>query len=352
LPSTWTDISPDDQFGPGQVAAIAAAGGHSQTVIYVLTSPNATNYNVPPVRRGPGEVWKGEVVNGLVLRWVKVSMGIRTAYNIYADPYDSNYVYVSDLGDRTIKYTGDGGATWHVDRDLTDLATSYGEFVFDCGQPARADGEERTSPLAFSCPLQSVVFDRNHPNIRAVALFGSVVFSRDAGRHWIPLLVTNDGPLDNGPPEWPFSLFYESQPNPRTGHPSLFVALVGKSIKRVDGPLLDVTAGRIAICQICATGLFGPRPKLISLVLDAPRGTIPLKRDARGDFRGTLLLDAGKTPSITYHFDVDGKETPTFTHRIAAGERDDGMFHIRGDITGCFINKVSVWLRGVFARHP
>jgi len=204
-PGAWVDLSPTDPFGPGQVAGIAASGGHAHTVVYVLTSPNATNYDKPPLGRGPGHVWKGIVVNGVVTHWTKVSTGIGKAFNLSVNPYDPNVAYVSDLGDLTIKVTSDGGASWQVERTLTDVATNFGEFVFDCGQPARSGGQERGNPynsvLAFSCPLQQVVFDRDHRNFRVAALlFGGVLLSRNAGHDWIPLLVTNDDFLDNGPP--------------------------------------------------------------------------------------------------------------------------------------------------------
>jgi len=345
----WTDVSPGDNFsfGPSQVGAIGVSGGHQNPVIYVLTSPNA-DYTVTPVFYGPGEIWKG-IAGGSILRWTNASRGVKTAYNIYVDPYDSNFAYITDLGDNKIKFTSDGGKTWQVDQDLTQLATNFGEFVFDCGNPGRASGPQRPSVLAWSCPLQNVVFDRDHPNIRVAALwFGGVVFSRDAGKHWIPLLVTNDDVFDNGPPEFPFSLFYDTQPNPQTGHPSLYVALLGKSMKRVDGPLLDVTASRVAICQICTGGLFGPRPKLVKLILDSPSGTILLKKDVRGMYRGTFLLDPNKTQTITYHFDLDGKQRRQFTHTISPQEQTNGVLPIKGDVTGSFFNRFFVWLHDLF----
>lgn len=343
----WIDVSPNNYFGPGQVGAIGVSGGLRNPVIYVVTSPNA-DYTDSPVF-GRGQVWKG-IANPAVV-WNKASNGINQAYNIYVDPYDANIAYISDLGDQTIKFTNDGGNRWQVDRDLTQLATNFGEFVFDCGNPGRANGPQRPSVFAWSCPLQNVVFDRDHPNIRVVALwFGGVVFSRDAGKNWIPLLVTNDDIFDNGPPEFPFSLFYDTQLNPKTGHPSLYIALLGKSIKRVDGPLLDVTAGRIAICQICTGGFIGPQPKLIKLILDSPSGTIFLTKDIRGIYRGTFLLDPNKTRTITYHFDIDGKRKRRFTHTISPQEQANGVLPIKGDITGCFFNRFLVWLHDLLDR--
>ena len=344
----WQDMSPGDQFAPGVVAGIGAANGHARPVVYVLVSPNAA-FGQASGFKDPGSIWKGEIVNGVVARWANASTGISKAYNLYVDPYDANVLYVSDLEDGAIKVSEDGGATWRVDRVLTNLATNFGEFEFTCGQPARGDGPQRTSIFAFGCPLQSMVFDRENPKLRIAALTpGGVAISRDSGRHWLPLLVTNNGPFDNGPPEFPFSLFYDTTLNPSTGHPSLYVALAGKSVKRVDGPLLSATSGDIAICRICASGIFGPRPKKISIVLDSPQGGFALRADAHGNFRGSFLLDPQATPSIAYHFDVDGRQSPGQVHHISADERRDGVFRIRGDLTGCGFNRFLVWLHDVF----
>jgi hypothetical protein len=76
IASTWFDVSPNDHFGHGQVGAVAASNGHTDTVIYVLTSPNA-DYSGSPASVGPGQVWKGAVINGgVVLRWTKVSKSL------------------------------------------------------------------------------------------------------------------------------------------------------------------------------------------------------------------------------------------------------------------------------------
>src|SRR5262249_19728982 len=153
---------------------------------------------------------------------------------------------------------------------------------------------------AWSCPLQVVLFDLDHPNIRIVALwFGGIMFSRQAGEHWGPLLVANDGLFDTGPPEVPFRLFHDPQRNPQAGHPSLYVGVLGKSMNRVDGPLLDVVASRYSICKFCARGLFGRRPQIIKLVLDSPRATFVLRPDVPGTYRGVVLFDPSTTKAFT-----------------------------------------------------
>jgi hypothetical protein len=75
-----------------------------------------------------------------------------------------------------------------------------------------------------------VIFAPEHPDWRFALLNpAGVVFSRDAGHHWIPLNVTS--PVDR-----PSSGFYDPTLNPTTGSPSLYVALHGHGVIRVDAP--------------------------------------------------------------------------------------------------------------------
>ena len=122
-------------------------------------------------------------------------------------------------------------------------------------------------------------------------------------------------------------------------------------MKCVDGPLLDVVASRVAICPICASGLFGRRPKSIRLILDSPKGTIPLTKDSRGTDRAAFLLDPAVTKSFTFHFDVDGKKKRAITHQISAVQEADGVVPIKGDITGCFFNRFLLSLRRLFDQN-
>ena len=154
----WVDAeSPTAHFGPGQIGALAASGGLASPTLYVLTANDISYDKASPVQAG--QVYKSNRSGGLVNSWTRVSNGIVRAYNLFVNPYDPKYLYVTDLGDSTIKSSSDGGLTWHAEPALTNIATNYNEFRFNCGQPADPNG---TNFFQNSCPLSSMVFDRNH----------------------------------------------------------------------------------------------------------------------------------------------------------------------------------------------
>jgi len=357
IASGWADVSPTDHFTHGQVAGIAPSGGHSETVIYVLTSPNvcndAVNFTPRPCanyprgdRVGPGQVWVGKTTpnGGTVIHWVSASKGISSAYNLYADPYDSRFVYVTDLGAQAIMSTSDGGKSWQVEKDLTDFATNYGEFRFDCGAPARNDERRgRMNVFANGCGLQSMVFDRDHPEIRVAALWpGGLAFSRDAGKHWMPLDVTNSGHFSIELHQLPFSVFYDPQPNPATKAPSIYIALNGGSIKRVDGPFPSLESGLIEICPTCLSSPIGNKSQVVA-VFDALDARLPLHQDHDGFYRGRLLFDSAKVSTLTYHFEVDGHPTASISHPITDLERNAGVITLSINKTGFGLGWL-IWL--------
>ena len=134
--SSWFDISPNAQFGPGQVTGIYPSGGHNTTV-YVLTSISWSQLRgaaasgqvykaVPTHRRGHHELAAG--LRGGV-------NSLTTAYNLFVNPYDPTELWAIDLGSSpsAIKVSRDGGQSWTAVQQLKDIATNYGEFDFTCG---------------------------------------------------------------------------------------------------------------------------------------------------------------------------------------------------------------------------
>jgi len=100
-----------------------------------------------------------------------------------------------------------------------------------------------------------MIFDRNHPNYRFALLSpGGAAFSRDSGKHWIAI----QGPWSYGrssgsgsgemtlpfPFVLPISGFYDDTEVVPTRHTSsLYVALRGRGIVRVDAPFAKLGVG-------------------------------------------------------------------------------------------------------------
>ncbi len=355
-PLFWSLLGPygSSFFGPGQVGGIATSGGVTSPTIFVLTGiKDPTNndidvkYSSPGVLRA-GQVWKGTLSDNKIQGWTPAFgglSGLKKGQGLFANPYDPNELYVTDLGDipPSIKSTSNGGQSWSPQTALTDIATNHGEFRVDC-QP--------TNPrAAFSgtCSLSGMAFDRQNPNIRVAALYpGGLAFSRDRGQHWIGLDVTYNAPIGyqfglkpglvpiRNLIEYPQSVFYDSQRDPK--NPSIYMGLIGNSIKRVDGPFLTLQSATV-VCVSCSShaGFGTTPPKHVSAKFTSLGSTIPLTRGADGLFRGKVLFDSSKFSKLTVQFLVDGGPTPEVTHTLSAAE-------IRSGVTACSPPKLGVSL--------
>jgi hypothetical protein len=240
--SSWKDISPTAQFGPGQVAGIFPSGGHTNLTLYVLTSNDSSiPYSSPRAR---GQLWKGQSSQQEAISSWTSAMGtspnqlIRAGY-VFVNPYEPNELYAVDLGDSTqdpaIKISRDGGQSWTTVPELKAIATNNGEYSFGCGNGSSIFGginHKDKDILGNECSLAFMAFSRDAPDIRVATLYpGGVAFSSDDGLSWTPLDVTNAGSSE--PIELPISAFYDPRPNP-DGTSALYVALQGKGVKRVD----------------------------------------------------------------------------------------------------------------------
>jgi hypothetical protein len=304
----WRNVGP--QFGASQVIALATSGGHISTTVYVLDAG--------------GQVYRGQVDDtgrpagtGTVGLWSNISGGITRASALFANPYDPREVYVVDGGAHTIVVSRDGGQTWAPEQELTRLATRDGEFRLVCGAPPEASW--------LACSLNQIAFVRSQPQLRiAVLLTGGIAFSRDSGRDWIPLAGAT-GVLDR-----PMSAFYDPQRNPQTGTPSLYVALHGHGVVRIDAPFPTLQAVNYEI-----HGLL-PRRR-ISAVNDTTGQTTPLTEDQDGAYRGTELFDAAVTPAtFRYHYvmTTGGTVIGGGAHTLTPTERRTGVVTVRAVVDG------------------
>jgi hypothetical protein len=220
--STWKPLEASGiSFPLSQVAQIRSSGGIKHPVFYVLTVS--------------GKVYKGSLENGLVKHWDLVSNGLVNAEALFVDPYDSEVAYVSDVLGKwiTIKSTSDGGKKWNPEPILSEIASNNGEFLSFSSLAGNVSADNYP-------PLSGMYFDRDDKNIRVAATYpGGVAFSNDAGKHWTPLLITNNEP-NNGkmnPVAMVTSVFYDPVLDPQTQHSRLYVGLRSRGLIEVDCPL-------------------------------------------------------------------------------------------------------------------
>ena len=91
------------------------------------------------------------------------------------------------------------------------------------------------------CSMTQMLFPPGLPQLRFAILYpGGVAFSGDGGDSWIPLNATNSQPSQQ-PIELPQSAFYDPSVN-AAGNSSLYVALEGKGVKRIDAPFATLAS--------------------------------------------------------------------------------------------------------------
>jgi streptogramin lyase len=324
--SGWFQVDPAHRFAPGQVAAIKTSGGQTHTVIYVLTQSDGNGYAKGHVYRGTEDA-PGCLLTCNNFAWTDVSGSpsatthVDNARVLFADPYNPQDLFVVDGTDQTIKESFDGGQDWQVDSQLTDIAYGHGNFTYACNvDPGQ------TSVLANGCLLKDMSFVPGYPNIRiASTLPGGIAFSRDYGHDWIDLDLTNSatsmlGLIDPQPIQSPAGTFYDPTLNPRTGEPSLYVALRGAGVERVDGPFTTLGGIEYTVqCQACRT---------LTVFDDTSGKFAPLARYPDGLFRTTELLNLSGITTLSYHFVVDGVATGEETAGLSSDERDSGVVPI------------------------
>jgi hypothetical protein len=276
----WVDISPNAQFGPGQVTGIYPAGGHESTTVYVLTS-NASGINYAGTPYQPGKAYKAQAVIGKgISKWQSASgsgicppshpqrVGCNTlsvAYNLFVNPYDANELWAIDLGSTpsAIKVSRDGGESWTPVPQLKDIATNYGEFDFTCGAFANGPSNYGDKEIfGNQCSMTEMLFPPGLPNVRFAVLYpGGVAFSGDGGKTWMPLNATN-AQASAQPIELPQSAFYDPNVN-AAGNSSLYVALEGKGVKRIDAPFASLGSLPNCTSTLSCSGITFGYPSLV-----------------------------------------------------------------------------------------
>jgi hypothetical protein len=340
-PGQWIPVTSADQpFGPGMVESLGAGGGHDAPTLYVLTTNASIATYSPQSEYEPSHVYKGQFSGTtpfFTTHWQNASGSgspsnfLKAAYSLSVNPYDPNELWVTDLGDSSIRASRDGGNAWSRDTVLKDVATNYGEFDFDCGNfpfsliSYSNYGDKEV--LGDQCPLMQMVYVRDRPEIRVAVLYpGGIAFSRDRGHHWIPLHVTK-GLAFEQPIELPSSAFYDPTPDPDSGYKDtiLYVALAGRGLKAVEGPFPTLESGRFTFCGFCVLPSLGRIVRVEALV-DAPdRQTLTLHKIGEGLYQGDFPFDSAATDHVSYRIVVNGVPMPPAVQNLSPTDRATGV---------------------------
>lgn len=323
IDSGWFDVNPSHHFAPGQVAQVQTSGGQAHTVIYVLTQSDGNGYV-------KGHIYKGVENATNDFTWTDVSgtspTNVTLAGDLFVNPYNPDKLFVTDdaPGQGNIKESFNGGRTWRVDTALTDIGLGHGTFSYACPHNPNVDGGY--GPVTNGCLLKDMVFVPGHPKIRvAVTLPGGVAFSRDSGRHWIDLDVTDSGTsfLSKRDPEPIKSVagaFYDPSLNPQTNEASIYLALRGGGVERVDGPYSRL--GGILYDVNCVPCL-GKTVSITDLTTDT---NVPLTSFPDGRFRATELLGSlTGISTLQYQLVIDGSVTGTQTAQVSSDSLRSGV---------------------------
>jgi hypothetical protein len=169
-----------------------------------------------------------------------------------------------------------------------------------------------------------VVFLRDQPQFRFATLYpGGIAFSRDSGHSWMSLDVTNADP-NQQPIELPQSAFYDWRPN-MLGNSSVYVALQGKGVKRIDGRFATLQQGTFKFCPSCVTSISMGEPHNVSVHVNTLDMDVPLRPAPDGLYQGSILFDVAKLRTLDYYFIVDGRVVPGGRREITDDELRHGV---------------------------
>jgi hypothetical protein len=310
------------------IAKVLAAGGHVAPVIYALTPRVSDGKDAP-------QIWRGTSIPGSnppQVQWARANGTAATALskpvNFFVNPYAATELYAVDAGDNTVKVSFDSGKSWKTDRTLTQFATNSqtgtgNAYRFDCNN---SGSSFPYSPYRNGCAISGMAFDPLNPKIRvATSEFGGLAFSRDSGRDWMPLNVTNNVlSAESELTDEVSSAFYDGGYIEKDGHrfvppngPAIYAALHGHSLMSVAGPfptLEEMT-------------LIYPRSNVSSVTVSvAPLGVaVSLQKTSDGSFSGTVLFDSARFPKPGFIFLAKGMAPKSVWHVLTAEELASGV---------------------------
>jgi hypothetical protein len=373
----WNDIDVSliDSFLPCDIGAIQASGGHANGAlnIYVLTAitPSYSGATIKyPPGRSAGQIYRGVVTSGKIAQWTSASGSctkppkctelLPVSDNFFVNPYDPTELYAVSVASNEILVSRDSGQHWQPNGTLTDIATNHGEYRLGGNKAGGSvtggcNNLRGSGPFSQGCGLSGMAFDAFKSEIRVAALFyGGVAFSRDAGKDWMALDITDNNHLACWPAKGPpclllsnnvtqiaASVFFDGETHgggkkkpPIPGPDQLiYVGLRGSSIRAILGPFEDLTTLNFTYTP-------GGTPPNVSVVIQNAglAQTIPLRNctnsSGKPAFCGSLLFDwqtvtPGPTGTriVKYQY-VGGGASGTRLYALTSSDISSGVANV------------------------
>lgn len=137
--------------------------------------------------------------------------------------------------------TENGGDTWEIDQNLTDMMTGPGVFAPKFTDPNNgvtftAAGDVAQPAVAGGVQPAMVAFDPNDENLLVAGGYESGIFiSSDGGKGWA-LLTDPFTPAESGAPHLPRPFFAHFAHEPDGSLQSIYIGSVGRGVWRIDVP--------------------------------------------------------------------------------------------------------------------
>jgi hypothetical protein len=315
--SGWADISPNDHFNSCNIGKIQSSGGHApgSLTIYVLTAINGAGTFTKG--RGPGLIYKGITdKTGHVTKWEAASGTspnvLQTSDNFFVNPYNPNELYAASTAGSLIQYSRDGGSNRYTNATLADIATNHGEYRIGC-EGSRTIGLPDV-PWTDGCSLSGMAFDIFSGDVRVAAMFyGGIAFSRDAGKDWMQLDITdNNHFVSANLTQIVTSVFFDAETHgkgtkklPIPGPDQrIYYGLKGQGLRMVIGPFLDLES--LNFTYTPKTTLPTTSNMAVQILTKGLAQKITLRLGTDGLFRGSLLFDHKTASTIQYQYLGDG----------------------------------------------
>jgi uncharacterized repeat protein (TIGR01451 family) len=235
--TTWTQV-PGGPITVELAGRPYVSGPASAPIIYQGYKKSDGKFGlmkIEGIRSGPGYAWTA-IDNGIDnIAFTPLGSFVWTP--IWGvDPNDPLHIIVVDAGPKKMKYTYDGGNTWHEDNALTELVTKNNLYKL-------ADTSKAIYFSPFS-QVRTIGFDQsNHDRILIGTMETGIIASLDDGNHWARL-------QDSEKVIAATSFFFDEQRN------EVIASSYGRGLFKVDVRAADLQISKIAPPTVIAGNSF------------------------------------------------------------------------------------------------